>query len=371
MKRTQSRLTRRAFLSSLIFLTGLGLAYAPIPGLSQTIAIVSGTELQEPLQALEAKFEQAHPDIQIELKFQGSQDIVNNYIDDKNEFTPAVLIPANGESLTELEERWLAQNSEPPFYGAPQPIVKSILVGIAWSDRGKVLFPNGRFDWQQLESALQKGNWSAIGGDKSWGSIDLVLTDPTRSNSGQLAMGLWAGSRGAGSSTLNSSVLSSPAIASLFKLAKQSVYNPPRSTDTLLQEFITRGPNDADVAVVYESIALHRWKQSTTTQGKPYQIYYIDPTIETVSTAAIAKRNVSQGAANAAQQFLEFLKQPEQQAVFVQYGFRPVNPSVDLRSIPNSPWNQNIPGAEVNPPGVQPTPDRNTLDEIIRLWQRG
>ncbi len=370
MKRTKSRLTRRAFLSSAILLAALGLAYAP--GLSQTIVIVSGTELQEPLQALEAKFEQAHPDIQLDLKFQGSQDIVNNYIDGKNDFTPTVLIPANAESLTELEERWRTQNSDAPFYSTPQPIAKSILVGIAWSDRGKVLFPNGRFDWRQLESALQKGNWSAIGGDKSWGSIDLVLTDPTRSNSGQLAMGLWAESKGAESkSILNLSTLNSPAIASLFKLAKQSVYNPPRSTDTLLQEFITRGPNDADVAVVYESIALHRWQQSTTTQGKPYQIYYIDPTIETISTAAIVKRNVSQGAANAAQQFLEFLKQPEQQAVFVQYGFRPVNFSVDLRSIPNSPWNQNIPGAEVNPPGVNPTPDRNTLDEIIRLWQRG
>ena len=365
MKRTKSRLTRRAFLSSAIFLAALGLAYAP--GLSQTIVIVSGTELQEPLQALEAKFEQAHPDIQIDLKFQGSQDIVNSYIDGKNDFTPTVLIPANAESLTELEERWRAQNTDAPFYSAPQPIAKSILVGVAWSDRGKVLFPNGRFDWQQLESALQKGNWSAIGGDKSWGSIDLVLTDPTRSNSGQLAMALWTESK----SALNPSTLNSPAIASLFKLVKQSVYNPPRSTDTLLQEFIARGPNDADVAIVYESIALHRWQQSTTTQGKPYQIYYIDPTIETVSTAAIVKRNVSQGAVNAAQQFLEFLKQPEQQAVFVQYGFRPVNSSVDLRSIPNSPWSQNIPGAEVNPPGVNPTPDRSTLDEIIRLWQRG
>jgi ABC-type molybdate transport system substrate-binding protein len=369
MKRTKSRLTRRAFLSSAIALAAIGLAYAPL-GFNQTIVIVSGTELQEPLQAMEMKFEQTHPGIQLELKFQGSQDIVNNYIDDKNDFTPTVLIPANAESLTELEERWRAQNNNAAFYGAPQPIAKSILVGIAWADRGKILFPNGRFDWQRLELALQAGNWGAgaIGGDQNWGSIDLVLTDPSRSNSGQLALDLWADSKTGG---LNASTLNSPAIAGLFKLAKQSVYNPPRSTDTLLQEFITRGPNDADVAIVYESIALHRWQQSATTQGKPYQIYYIDPTIETVSTAAILRRSVSQGDADAAQQFLAFLKQPEQQAVFVQYGFRSMNPSVDLRSIPNSPWSQNIPGAEVNPPGVNPTPDRNMLNEIIRLWQRG
>ncbi len=369
MKTSKSRLTRRAFLSSAIILAALGLAYAPLPGISQSIVIVSGTELQDPLQALETQFEQAHPNIQLDLKFQGSQDIVNNYIDDKNDFTPTVLIPANAESLTELEERWQAQNSnDAAFYNEPQAIAKSVLVGIAWSDRGKILFPDGRFDWQRLRSALQQGNWEAIGGDPTWGSIDLVLSDPARSNSGQLALGLWAASEAGG---LDVGRLNSPAIASLFKLAKQSVYNPPRSTDILLQEFITRGPNDADVAVVYESIALHRWQQSMTTQGKPYQIYYIDPTVETVSTAVIPRRNVSQSAANAAQQFLEFLNQPEQQAVFVQHGFRSVNPSLDLRSVPNSPWSQPIPGVEVNPPGVNPTPDRNTLTEIIRLWQRG
>ncbi|MBI4780233.1 MAG: substrate-binding domain-containing protein [Oscillatoriophycideae cyanobacterium NC_groundwater_1537_Pr4_S-0.65um_50_18] len=367
-QKTHARLTRRALLSGAVMLVAIALAYAPLPGATQTVVIVSGTELQEPLQALETQFEQAHPDIQLELKFQGSQDVVNNYVDDKNDFDPALLIPANAELLTELEDRWRAQNSETPFYGAPQPIAKSILVGIAWADRGKILFPNGRFDWQQLASALQKGNWAAIGGDKTWGSIDLVLTDPARSNSGQLAMGLWAQSQ---AGNLDAATLGSPAIAALFKLAKQSVYNPPRSTDTLLQEFITRGSNEADVAVVYESVALYRWQQSTTTQGNPYQIYYIDPTIETVSTAAIPRRNISQGTADAAQTFLAFLQQPEQQAVFVQHGFRSVNPAIDLRSIPNSPWSQNIPGAQVNPPGVNPPPDRNTLNEMIRLWQRG
>ena len=37
------------------------------------------------------------------------------------------------------------------------------------------------------------------------------------------------------------------------------------------------------------------------------------------------------------------------------------------RSTPTA--SQNIPGAQVNPPGVNPTPDRNTLNEMIRLWQ--
>ena len=84
----------RASISAAIALAALSLAYAPIPGLTQTVVVVSGTELQEPLKVLEAKFEQEHPGTHLELKFQGSQDMVNKYIDDKNDFKPTVLIPA-------------------------------------------------------------------------------------------------------------------------------------------------------------------------------------------------------------------------------------------------------------------------------------
>lgn len=78
----------------------LGLSYAPVLGFERTIIVVSGTELQEPLQALAAKFEQQNPSMHLELKIQGSQDIVNNFIDQKNDFKPTILIPVNGKILT-------------------------------------------------------------------------------------------------------------------------------------------------------------------------------------------------------------------------------------------------------------------------------
>lgn len=370
MKKPKPQRLQRLATSIAILLSALGLAYAPLPGTQHQIVVVSGTELQEVMTTLKTTFEQEHPSIRLNLQFQGSQDLTNNYIDQKNDFTPTVLIPANGEFLQELSDRWRAQNNSDPFYDTPQPIAKTMLVAIAWPDRGKALFPNGRFQWQRVEEALNKGNWAAIGGPANWGSFDLVATDPTRSNSGQLALSLWAQSK-AGGGSLNGGALSNPAIASLFALAKRSIYQPPRSTDVLLQEFIARGPNDADVGIVYESIALHRWQQSATTQGKPYQIYYIDPTFETVSTAAIVRRQVDSGTADAAREFVQFLREPEQQQVFVRYGFRPVNPSVDIKNVSNSPWNQTIPGAQVNPPNIIAPPDRDTLTDVVRLWQRG
>ncbi|BBD60869.1 hypothetical protein NIES2109_36690 [Nostoc sp. HK-01] len=352
-----------------IIIAALGLTYIPIPGSQTTVVIVSGTELQEPLQQLEAKFKQTNPNIKLDLKFQGSQELVNNYIDQKNDFKPTILIPANGEILTELSDRLRATNNSEPFYDSPRPLAKTLLVGIAWPERGKVLFPNGRFQWSRLEQAMQGGNWGKVGGVSNWGSFDFVTTDPTRSNSGQLTLNLWTQSKLGG--TINANSFNDSSVRSLFSLIKKSVYQPPRSTDTLLQEFIVRGPNDADVATVYESIVLHRWQQSAATKGKPYQIYYLDPSIETTATAAIVRRDVDAGTAEAAKQFLDFLTQPEQQAVFVQYGFRPVNNNVDLKTVPNSPWSQNIPGAEVKPNvKILPPPDIQTITEIQRQWER-
>lgn len=73
----------------------MGLGYAPVPGLDRTIVIVSGTQLQAPLEVLAVKKEQQNPTIKLE--FQGSQYIVNNYVR-KNDFKPTVLIPASSES---------------------------------------------------------------------------------------------------------------------------------------------------------------------------------------------------------------------------------------------------------------------------------
>ncbi len=351
-----------------IALAGLGAAYAPLPGLQQTLRVVSGSELQESLQALIPEFKRQHPEIDLILDVQGSQDMVNRYLDNRNDFNPDVLIPADGQFLKELSDRWQTQNNSEAFYEPPRPIAKTSLVAIAWPARGQTLCPKGKFSWPQVEKAMQGRNWSAVGGSPNWGSFDFVMTDPTRSNSGLLTLGLWIESKG---NPLSSSSVNSPQTASLFQLIKRSVYEPPRSTDILLKEFIAKGPNEADVSIIYESIALYRWAQSNTAQKKPYQIYYLDQTVESVPTAAIVRRNVSGGQARAARKFLDFLTQAPGQTTLAQHGFRPFNTNVNLETIPNTPWKQGVPGALLQPKSqIVSPPNPQVLGEIQRQWER-
>jgi ABC-type molybdate transport system substrate-binding protein len=362
---------RSPYISIAMIVAALGLAYAPLPGNQPaSITIVSGTELEEPLQKIIPQFQQQHPEINITLKTQGSLDMVNRYIDDKNDFQPTVLIPANGELLKDLETRWQAHNSSPAFYGAPLPIAKTRLVAIAWTERGKALFPDGKFRWERIEKAMKAQNWGSFGSPVAWGSFDFKMTDPTRSNSGQLTLGLWLESK-LQQATLTTKDLNTREAQSLVNFVKHSVYQPARSSDILLQEFVAKGANEADIATDYESIALSRWSQSKTSQNQPYQIYEISPTVETTSTAAIVQRNIDQNTAKAAQTFLNALTQPEYQSVLVQYGFRPINPAVPIESVAGSPWQKNIPGAQVKPTiSTVESPPLQTLQEISRLWER-
>jgi len=364
--------SQRSLLTSLaILVAAVGITYAPLPGggSSQTIVVVSGSELQPPLEALIAAFHQEHSNIRIDLKVQGSLDMVNRFIDDRNDFQPTVLIPANQDTLKRLEQRWKAQDSEPAFYDPPKPLAKTRLVAITWPERGKALFPDGKFSWDRLETAMKAQQWGSFGGSTNWGSFDFVMTDPTRSNSGQMTLSLWL-SHKLQKSSLQTTDLNSPTAQSAVSTLRRSIYQPARSSDILMQEFVARGANDADIITNYESVALNRWEQSKISQGQPYTIYEINPTVETKPTAAIVRRQVNEQTAQKARDFIAYLSQPDQQKVFIQYGFRPVHPDVNLANNPTALWKQNT-GVLLKPKAqVMDTPSVDVLKEVGRLWER-
>jgi ABC-type molybdate transport system substrate-binding protein len=351
-----------------IIATSLGLTYYPLLITTKTITIVIGSELQEPFQEIEKKFEQANAHINLAIKIQGSQDIITNFLEQKNDFQVTILIPANEQLITELETKLKTQGQEDIFYNQPETIAKTLLVAIAWQERGKTLFPNGQFSWSKLENALEKRNWQELGGQKEWGSFDFLATDPLRSNSGQLTLSLWTKDE-LNDDDLSVNDINKSEVEKLFQLIKNNLYQPPRSTDILLQEFIARGPNDVDVATVYESIALYRWLQVQDSQAKNYHIYYPNPSIETKITAVIPRQNVSKAEAKVGRKFIEFLKQEPQQIILAQYGFRPIM-DLDLKSLSHSPWTANIPGIEPNPSiQINSSPSQEVMDAIQDVWQ--
>ncbi|MGV2389409.1 MAG UNVERIFIED_CONTAM: hypothetical protein LVR29_17595 [Microcystis novacekii LVE1205-3] len=51
------------------------------------------------------------------------------------------MLPADGELLTELKTRLSTRDGSDPFYETLLPLAKTLLVGIAWLERGAAPFP--------------------------------------------------------------------------------------------------------------------------------------------------------------------------------------------------------------------------------------
>jgi ABC-type molybdate transport system substrate-binding protein len=332
-------ITRRRALSLGIAAAALVLAAAPLPGLRRSLLVAVGSELEQPLQRLEPLFERRYPGIDLQWRVQGAQDMVNLNLEASPE-RARVLIPSNQDQLKAFQAVQAAQGNGAPFTTPPRPIARTLLVAVAWPDRATRLFPDGRFSWPRLRQATAAGQWSALGGPAEWGSFDLRTTDPLRSNSGQLTLALWSRDQ------------PQPAAVALLRRA---VYRPARSTDILLKEFISGGRNEGDVAMVYEAAALMRSGEAQQRWPGGYRLLVPDPTIETVLAAAVL-RGEAQGGAADGERFVAFLAEGEAQGVLRELGFR----ALDGR------------GGSPEGHGVRrlPSPERQQIDELLRLWQQ-
>ena len=332
-------LSRRRFLSLAIAGAALVVAVAPVPGLRRPLLVAVGSELEGLMGEVEPLFERQHPSIDFRWQVQGAQDMVNRSLEAAKD-RPRVLIPANRDLLVELAENLRQQGESRPFLQPPSPIASTLLVAVAWPERARKLFPNGRFDLAGLRRAAEAGRWPAIGGPEAWGSFDLRSTDPMRSNSGQLTLALWCRDQ--------------PAAVCAAAL-RRAVYRPARSTDILLREFISAGPNDGDVAMVYESSALARQGEAQRHRSGGYVLLAPDPTFETVLAAAVLGGE-GVGSEADGQRFVTFLLGEKGQAVLARGGFR----RPDGR------------GGSSLGNGVKrlPPPPRKELEELLRRWQQ-
>lgn len=315
------------------------MAVAPLPGLRRPLLVAVGSELEGVMGEAEPLFERQHPSIDFRWQVQGAQDMVNRSLEAGKD-RPRVLIPANRDLLAELAENLRQQGGSRPFLQPPSPIASTLLVAVAWPERAGKLFPDGRFDLARLRRAAEAGRWSAIGGPEAWGSFDLRTTDPMRSNSGQLTLALWCRDQPG---------------ADCAAALRRAVYRPGRSTDILLREFISAGPNDGDVAMVYESSALARQGEAQRQGSGGYVLLAPDPTFETVLAAAVLGGE-GVGSEADGQRFVTFLLGEKGQAVLGRGGFR----RPDGRggsSLGN--------GVERLPP-----PPRKDLEELLRRWQQ-
>ncbi len=364
------------------FIRPLGNAPFPLPiGPARNPVVVSmayGTEKEAWLQDATQRFIQTNPTIngrpiQVELQGIGSREIVTRIID--GSLQPVVVSPASSIQIELLEHEWQTRNGNSILRDgadAPQPLVLTPLVLVAWQDRAEALWPSGPDRlWSDLHDALaDPQGWQAVGGDPNWGLVKFGHTSPETSNSGIQTLVLLAYGYYGKSTGLETADILDADFQTWLADIEGAVLEFGDSTGTFMTSMVQFGPSKYDIVAVYENLAIQNIDAAQNRWGA-IRVYY--PPATMISDHPFAMLDapwVTPEQQQAAAVFRDFLLSRPIQELSLEHGFRPANPQVGFDS-PNSPF------ARYESYGIQKqisseveVPSADVLNNLIDYWRR-
>ena len=385
-----SQLIAAAYLIIAVALVGLTavngpVATAPFPlalGPNRdpvVVTIAYGTEKRLWLEEAVRRFATTNPrvdghPIQVVLEGIGSRDTVTRIV--AGELQPTVISPASSIQVELLRDDWQRKTNTNIVHDgsdAPQPLVLTPLVLVAWEERAAVLWPNPQANfWSSLHDALADPQGWATRGRPEWGLVKFGHTSPLSSNSGIQTLVLLAYGFHNKASNLTSADIFAPAFQSWLIDVERAVLEFGDSTGTFMTDMVLFGPSKYDIVAVYENVAIENIQAAEGRWGK-LRLYYPPATIFSDHPYAILNATwVSPLQRQAAAQFREFLLTEQTQTLALQYGFRPANPQVALiTNDANNPFNKYSGyGVQLDIQQQVAIPSAEVLNNLTELWRR-
>jgi ABC-type Fe3+ transport system substrate-binding protein len=275
----------------------------------------------------------------------------------------------------------LTKSGQAPFGegdDAPEPVLLSPLVFVAWEDRARALesFGGGStITWKTIHKAVSSNQgWPTVKGKAEWGFVKLGHTDPTRSNSGMQALVLIAleyFGRNTGSELHVEDVLK-PDFQKFLRELESGVTRFENSTGTFMTDMVRFGPSKYDLAVVYESSAI---SQLANAQGRwgNLRVYYPKLTLWSDHPVGVLRAPwVTDAQRAAAKQFVAFLHSKPVQERALRFGFRPAETSVPIKTADaQNPFTRLAEfGVQTTVPSVAEPPDAAVIRNLLALWTR-
>jgi ABC-type Fe3+ transport system substrate-binding protein len=359
---------------------------APLAGMREqligrdpvVVRIAYGTEKEEWLQAATRHFLADSPTVQgrpieIELEGIGSREMVTEII--QGNLQPAVVSPASSIQIELLRDEWQTRNGTRILHGgddAPQPLVITPLVVVAWEERARALeLDDPDRLWRNLHDVLADPQGWASFGHPEWGLAKFGQTTPESSNSGIQALVLMAYAyHGTTSGLTNESILD-PGFQEWLDEIQEAVIEFPSSTGTLMEDVVRFGPSKYHFVIVYENLAIANI-ETARGRGGEIKVYYPPANMLSDHPYAILDAPwVTPEQRAAAAQFRAYLLSEEtQRAALVDYGFRPANTAVAFDAA-GSPFTRFASyGIQTDIAQSVEVPPANVLNELINLWGR-
>lgn len=347
-------------------------------GAKVTLDFLYTTEKDRWLKGALEEFAKARPDIHVKARGVGTIESIRLITEGKE--SPVAWSPADEVAVNLLDAEWAlekgAQIVDRSSDVAPEPLVITPLVVIAWEERAKALAKAGSgdpTDWAVIHQiASNPRGWLAVGAPADWGFVKLGHTAPNTSNSGLQTLILMAyGFHGKAAGLTQADILDEK-FQRWLKEIETAVGKFGNSSGTYMKDMVLFGPSKYDLIWNYESTAISDMAAAQGRWGN-LAVYYPKPTLWSnhpfVVLKAAGATPEQREAAKALRDFL--LSVPIQQRA-LELGFRPANPDVKVLSAdPNNPWNRLKPfGVRVDIPPTAEPPSGEVTRLLLETWRR-
>ncbi|NJL05898.1 MAG: solute-binding protein [Chloroflexaceae bacterium] len=152
-----------------------------------TISIAYGSEKDAWLKAAAAEFAATNPRVQgrsIEVRLEpvGSREIVTRIVQD--DLRPTVVSPASSVQIELLRSEWQVRTNTDIYLSgadAPQPLVLTPLVVVAWEERASMLGINNPDQlWDEIHRlVVSDQGWAQVAGQSgAWANLDRPTPPP-------------------------------------------------------------------------------------------------------------------------------------------------------------------------------------------------
>jgi ABC-type Fe3+ transport system substrate-binding protein len=379
--------TAGVFVAALFVPQFRSLAYAPLrelllpPPQPVVVSVLYSTEKEAWLKEAILRFEAADRrvdgrPIKIEIEKSGSREIYLAVLDGKAR--PDIISPASSLQISLLESLAVNKFPTPIIDRRDARTCRSVfttpLVLVAWRERAEVLWgaaPPADL-WNLLHTAVvDSRGWEAFGRPE-WGYLKFGHTDPTKSNSGFMAILLMTYAYFQKTDGLTSQdMLSTAAYQEWLTSFESSVSDFGDSTGTYMRDIVAYGPSKYDIVAVYEATAIEQLENAKGRYGELFLYYPPATSVSDHPFCVLQAEWVTDQKKRAAQTFIAFLlERPIQELALSPYGFRPADPGVALDQ-PGSPFTRYAGnGLQTNIPPQVAIPDGAVLDTLLTFWIR-
>ncbi len=249
----------------------------------------------------------------------------------------------------------------------------SPMVFVMWEERYQAFLQKYKVvSFETIDRALdEKGGWDAIAMQPDWGLFKFGHTHPNESNSGLMALVLMAYDYKKSTRDLTQKDLLDPMFQDWLIDIEKGTSGLLPSTGTMMKDMVLRGPSTYDALLVYESVVIDYLKGAEGRWGGLHVIY---PKYNMWNENPYYILDVPWSDADhrqAAEEFLAFLMSDAAQRESLRHGFRPGNPNVPLKDVPDSPFVQyEKSGLRVDLSTVCEPPKAAVVNTLIEIWEK-